>query len=158
MFFKLEKSVLLEEWWHSAISRNCAVVKQNGAVSLNQGVFQLKEILIYLSLVCLPHCLFDPLWIMLAEDSRNNALTSETVGIFAGSMWVSELTLSSLCSYRAFKKTSAKYFYISLNPSIFWRFSCASHKLKSSAYKSQPDCCLLLGPFSSNWGNGELII
>lgn len=95
------------------------MVKQNGAVSLNQGVFQLKEILIYLSLVCLPHCLFDPLWIMLAEDSRHNALTSETVGIFAGSMWVSELTLSSLCSYRAFKKTSAKYFYISLNPSIF---------------------------------------
>lgn len=68
------------------------MVKQKGAVLPNQGVFQLKEILISLSLVCLPHYCLDPLWIMLAEDSRKNAMTSETGGILAVSMWVSELT------------------------------------------------------------------
>lgn len=72
------------------------MLKQEGAVSPNQGVFQLKEILIYLSLVCLPRYLSNAIWMMLAEDSRTDALTGETVGFFAGSMWVSEVTSPSL--------------------------------------------------------------
>lgn len=65
---------------------------------------------------------------MLAEASRSSALTSETVGIFAGSMWVSELPPPSIRVVTGLsKKTSAKYFCISLIPSIFLRFS--GHKL-----------------------------
>lgn len=82
------------------------------------------------------------------------------------SVGVSELASQSLCvdnvsEFQALKKTSAKYFYISSIISIiegFLDISFVSQELKSSACKSQPDHCLLLGPFSQNWRDSGLII